>query len=74
MVRDDTNSAWYPLTAMVNTTPGGGLSVDATNVTLRRFTDVEAPNLYTGSLSAFDNTSFDSTSYSRGYITIHYSI
>ncbi len=68
----DGQTTTYPLTAMINLTPGGGVWADATNINLRRFTNAEAGNVYAGALlSAFDNGNF-STLQNRGWITIDY--
>lgn len=59
-VRNDANNAKYP----ISSTAGGNLaisSIDGTNITLTR----------DGS-GTFDSTSFDSTSYNRGYLIVSY--
>lgn len=59
MIRNDADTTYY----LLNDTTNGGsiLSIDATNVNLERT-----------AAGIFDNTSFDSTSYNRGWITITY--
>lgn len=64
VIRNDTDSAYYQL----NRTPSGNNdgtidSIDSTNVGLARDTG-----------GIFDSTSFDSTSYNRGWITIIYTV
>jgi hypothetical protein len=59
MIRNDADTTYY----LLNDTTNGGsiLSVDATNVNLERT-----------AAGIFDNTSFDATTYNRGWITITY--
>jgi hypothetical protein len=60
-VRNDADSAAYPIYHGDGTTNDGFMRYDSTNVVL---------NVVTGNL--FDSVSFDSTSYNRGWITIWY--
>lgn len=65
MIRNDADTELHPLTlgifADTTTIPGSVYDVDSTNVNLRR-----------ASAGEYDNTAYDSTSYSRGWITITY--
>lgn len=73
MINIDTSNALYPLTGLVNTTPGGSAFADATNINLFRFSDAQAA--YTGSLSAYENASFSAVAgFNRGWITIEYAV
>lgn len=62
IIRDDIDGTYYNI--FVNDTAGlqgGGLSANTTDILLSRVTG-----------GIFDNISFDSTSYNRGWITIKY--
>ena len=67
IIRNDANNALYPLDKLDNLTTGitsGGVEIvdgGFNNIIIQRYT--------TGD---FDNTSFDSTSYNRGWITLEY--
>jgi hypothetical protein len=68
-IRNDANDTIYPL-GYLNTEDVSGidgyegvLSIDSTNINLRRSNNAS---------SRFDNTNFDSTSYNRGWIRIGY--
>ena len=66
MIRNDGGGGPFPLTSMnqVSQNIDGGIeSIDATNVQLSRLT-----------AGGFDTTSFDSTSYNRGWITIEFEV
>lgn len=57
----DSSTTRYDLNIMDGAGDGGGLFADATNVVLRRIAS-----------GFFDNTSFNSTSFNRGYIVLQY--
>ena len=65
IIRDDADSLYVPLDRFVNTTTleiaGGVNKINSTLINLRRLTG-----------SAFDTTSYDSTSYNRGWVTFEY--
>ncbi len=72
VINIDTSALVIPLVAMINTTPGGSVFADPTNINLFRFSDAQAPDLFAGSLSAFANANYQATSFNRGWITIEY--
>jgi hypothetical protein len=65
MIRHDSSSTLYPLTYTIdntNTTPQGGLgNISTTHITLNRLDG-----------GVFDGSSFNSTGFNRGFITIIY--
>jgi hypothetical protein len=72
VIYPDNSLEVYPLTGLLNLTPGGSIYAGAINCNLFRFSDAQAA--YTGSLSAFGNSSFSATSFNRGWITIEYAV
>lgn len=61
-IREDTGSAVAPLTYNPAGTPAGYFSYDGTNIIMSRL-----------SAGLFDSTTYDSTSYNRGFIVIKHS-
>ena len=67
VIRDDNDQYYYPLNSaeLASSVPEGGVQLfDSTNIYLRRR---PTPGL-------FDSTTFNSTSYNRGWITITYEV
>jgi len=60
-IREDVGTVMTPLTYNTAGTPAGYFRFDGTNVILNRL-----------AAGVFDSTSYDATSFNRGYITIHY--
>lgn len=60
-IREDVGNSMLPLIYNTAGTPSGYFNYDGTNVVLNRLGG-----------SVFDSTSYNATSFNRGYITIHY--